>query len=60
MNATKDLMYTFLLISAFAMSLLLVGCDNKEEILDVDTPNGGGVEIERSRDTGAIDIEVDE
>ncbi|QDV71215.1 hypothetical protein Poly24_49490 [Rosistilla carotiformis] len=60
MNATKDLMFTFLLISAFAVSCMLVGCDNKETLLDVDTPDGGGVEIERSRDTGAIDIEVDE
>lgn len=60
MNATKDMMRAFLLISAFAMSFLLVGCDNEETLLDVDTPDGGGVEIERSLDTGALDIEVGE
>lgn len=60
MNTTRDLMSAFLLMSAFALSFLLVGCDNKETLLDVDTPNGGGVEVERSLDTGAIEVDVDE
>ena len=36
---------------------LTVGCDNKETLLDVNTP-GGGVEVERDRDTGAVDVDV--
>lgn len=37
----------------------LAGCDNKEEVLDIETPNGE-VEVEQDQDTGAIDVEVDE
>ncbi|QDU09810.1 hypothetical protein [Gimesia aquarii] len=40
------------------VALTLVGCDNKEKVLDVETP-GGEIEIERNRDTGAVDVEVD-
>ena len=38
---------------------LLSGCDNKEEILDLETESGE-VEVERNTDTGAIDVDVDE
>ncbi len=43
------------LLTAFA----IVGCENKETLLDVDTPDGG-VEVERSLDTGEITVDVDE
>ncbi|WP_442509356.1 hypothetical protein SH528x_000925 [Novipirellula sp. SH528] len=43
------------LLAAFA----IVGCENKETLLDVDTPDGG-VEVERSLDTGKITVDVDE
>ena len=35
------------------------GCDNKEKVFDLDTP-GGGVEVERDRDSGAISVEVED
>lgn len=35
------------------------GCDNKEKVLDVETP-GGEVEVERDQDTGDTDIEVND
>jgi hypothetical protein len=35
------------------------GCENKETILDVETPEGQ-VEVERDRDTGAIDVQATE
>ena len=31
---------------------------DKEKILDVEGPNGGGVEVTRDRDTGAVDVDV--
>jgi hypothetical protein len=37
---------------------LAVGCDNKEKVLDIEGPAGGEVEIERDRDTGAVDVDV--
>jgi hypothetical protein len=39
--------------------LFSLGCENKEKILDVETPSGQ-VEVERNRDTGAVDIQATE
>lgn len=36
----------------------VAGCERKETLLDVETP-GGQIEVERSKDTGAIDVNVD-
>tara|TARA_R110002095_G_scaffold142965_1_gene123805 strand:+ start:18264 stop:18452 length:189 start_codon:yes stop_codon:yes gene_type:complete len=36
----------------------MVGCDNKEKVLDIETP-GGEIEIERDRGTGAVDVDID-
>lgn len=54
-------------LSSVAMALLfcgvlimpatIVGCAEKETILDVETPRGE-VEVERDVDTGAVDVEV--
>lgn len=33
------------------------GCENKETVLDVETPRGQ-VEVERDRDTGKVDVQV--
>lgn len=41
-----------------AMIVLGSGCDNKETMLDVETP-GGEMEVERDRDTGKVDVDVD-
>jgi hypothetical protein len=59
MNPVTDAVYTFLLTAAFAAVLLLGGCDRKETILDVDTPDGG-VSVERDVDDGSISVDVDE
>ncbi len=37
---------------------LCVGCDTKEEVLDIETPDGG-VEVEESDDGVSIDIQTD-
>ncbi len=34
------------------------GCDNKQDVLDVETP-GGGIDIDRDKDTGEVDVDVD-
>ncbi len=39
-------------LSAFA------GCNRKEKVIDIETP-AGDIEVERSKDTGKIDINVD-
>ncbi len=39
-------------------SFTLTGCDNKEKVLDIETP-GGEIEIERDKDSGAVGVEVD-
>lgn len=46
-------------VGLLTMGLVFVGCDNKETVLDIDTPDGG-VEVERDRDDGALSIDVDE
>ncbi|MCB9875811.1 MAG: hypothetical protein H6821_16705 [Planctomycetaceae bacterium] len=35
----------------------ITGCERKETIIDVETP-GGELEVERSVDTGEVDVEI--
>jgi hypothetical protein len=54
------------LIAAFTLPLgiltligaITLGCENKEKVLDVEGPDGGGVEVLRDRDTGAVDVDA--
>ena len=39
--------------------LFAAGCENKETMLDVETPNGQ-VEVERNLDTGEVDVQATE
>ncbi len=54
MASSIRLVSTVLVAVAF---LALCGCERKEKIIEIDTP-GGRVEVERSLDTGKVDIEV--
>jgi hypothetical protein len=45
------------MLLAVAM-LVSLGCENKEKVLEVETPNRT-LEVERDRDTGDVDVEVD-
>ncbi len=36
----------------------LAGCERKEKVIDVETP-GVEVEVERNKDTGEVDVEVE-
>ena len=44
-----------------ATTCLLAGaaCQRKEKVLDIKTP-GGGIEVERDKRTGDVDIKIDE
>lgn len=49
------------LIPLLLASTCLLGataCQRKEKVLDVKTP-GGGIEVERDKKTGDVDIKVD-
>ncbi|HTN75853.1 MAG TPA: hypothetical protein VL096_11425 [Pirellulaceae bacterium] len=48
---------SFLLLSASALCFT-TGCERKEKIIDIKTPNGS-IEVERSKDTGRVDVDVD-
>ncbi|GAA5484301.1 hypothetical protein [Haloferula sargassicola] len=47
-----------LMLAAGLFALGAVSCDNKETVLDADTP-AGDMKVEKDKDTGAIDVEVD-
>lgn len=50
--------------SFFAITLVLgslissIGCERKEKVLDIETPNGD-IEVERSTDSGKVDVDID-
>ena len=37
---------------------ITLGCENKEKVLDIEGPDGGGVEVLRDRDNGDVDIKA--
>jgi hypothetical protein len=48
-----------LLGSAASLGCLdLAGCERKETLVDIETPDGGGVEVERNVDTGEVEVEA--
>lgn len=59
MKSIEELFRVLAVMVALFAGFLFVGCDNKETIMDVDTPSGG-VEIERDRTTGEMTVDVDQ
>ena len=59
MKSIEGLVRVLAVMVALFAGFLFVGCDNKETIMDVDTPSGG-VEIERDRATGEMTVDVDQ
>lgn len=47
------------LLLAIASLCASVSCNRKEKVLDVKTP-GGGIEVERDKKTGEVDIKVED
>lgn len=54
-------MKTRLLATALLLAACSLGssCNRKEKVLDVDTP-GGGIEIERDKKSGEVDLKIEE
>ncbi len=54
----------FRLYSTFAMSMLclsvigLIGCEQNEKVIDIETP-AGDIQVERSKGSGKLDLDVD-
>ena len=59
MNVNREIIHSFLLTAALAVGAILPGCNNKETLLDVDTPDGG-VEIQRDKGDGSITVDVEQ
>lgn len=45
------------LTAAPAATLLLAGCDTKEDVLEIETPDGE-IDIDRDTDSGDVDVDV--
>lgn len=50
------------ILSLFACSFILFaltsGCEQKEEVLDIETP-AGDIKVERSVESDAVDVEIE-
>lgn len=57
MLAQKTKLYFFYLLLVAAVATFTTGCDDREEVLDVETPEGE-VEVYRD-DEGNVDVERD-
>lgn len=57
MNSVPNSLRLFALAAAMFTGFLLVGCDNKETLLDVETRDGG-VEVQRDRGTGEVTVDA--
>ena len=57
MLAQKTKLYFFYLLLVAAAATFTTGCDDREEVLDVETPEGE-VEVYRD-DEGNVDVERD-
>ncbi len=46
--------------ASLMLGVVASGCERKEKVMEVNTPDGGGVEVERNLDTGAVTVDVDD
>lgn len=46
-----------LLVLSLVLGFVAAGCDQKERVVDIETP-GVDVQVDRSRETGEVDIEI--
>ena len=52
-----SLIVDLFVMAALALAITLSGCERKEKVLEVNTPNKN-VEVTRDKDTGQVDVEV--
>jgi hypothetical protein len=57
MNDLKHISLPFLTCVALALFSTFAGCEQKEKVLDIETPNGS-IEVERSKGDGKVDIQI--
>lgn len=57
MKIERSRLWTAGLLAAGAL-FAAAGCERKEKVLDIETPRTD-VEVQRSRDTGEVDVHVD-
>lgn len=55
----KDLIQPITLLLATTCLLGATACQRKEKVLDIKTP-GGGIEVERDKNSGEVDIKIDD
>lgn len=59
MSVSRNVFRSVMLFTILCGSLSgFAGCNRKEKVIDIETP-AGDIEVERSKDTGKIDINVD-
>lgn len=57
-KAIKHLATRFAAVATISFAIVCMsGCERKETIIDVETPRGE-LEVERSVDTGEVDVEI--
>jgi len=59
MRQPRDVIHFLLLTAALVAGFVVSGCDNKETVLDIETPDGG-VEVNRDIDDGSLSVDVEE
>lgn len=59
MQDSRNVFRSLMLLTMLCGSLSgIAGCEQKEKVIDIETPTGD-IEVERSTDTGKIDVDVD-
>lgn len=59
MQTPNKVLHALLMMLALAAGFLVVGCDNKETLLNVKTPDGE-LDVQRDEDSGEVTIDVNE
>ncbi len=57
MNRFKLISLSLLICATLSVISVIAGCEQKEKVLDIETPNGS-IEVERSKGSGKVDIEI--
>lgn len=59
MKQQRDVIHFLLLTAALVAGFVVSGCDSKESVLDIETPDGV-VEVNRDLDDGSLSVDVEE
>ena len=47
----------FAISLVFGSTITMSGCNQKEKVIDIETP-AGNIEVERSKGTGEVDVDI--